>query len=451
MSDITERFQGFTARRHRAATGEPAPTPVTPTRVAGPSRQLLETTTRLPLPSTNSSPGSPVVQTTPIFPPQHSPTNPFVTQPAFTTPALPPAIPVLPPAMPAPPPQAPAAAVTTTPPTNSNDELAKAIALLAATLQSPAPPSQPHAHESKNVRDPDRFDGSDPTKLRQFFAQLELVFKARPVTFRTDERKVTYAISYLQGTAQNHFEPYLLERHSPNPPVFLSDYDVFQEELQINFGPYDATGQAEHDLTHLRMSESQRIAKYITNFSRLATQVRWGTAALRFQFYSGLPTRLKDRISEVGKPNTLHGLRDLAQSLDHRYWERKSEQARESSGPSKSATKSNSDSKPTSSSPKTGNHSGNHNSSSSPSKPATPAPPKTPAKTPPKPYADKLGKDGKLTPEERQRRFANNLCLRCGGSGHTAANCTVPAKARAAQVPAAPPTVAPAAAPVAKN
>ena len=38
--------------------------------------------------------------------------------------------------------------------------------------------------------------------------------------------------------------------------------------------------------------------------------------------------------------------------------------------------------------------------------------------------SDKLGKDGKLTPAERQRRFDNNLCLFCGDAGHTAKDCT---------------------------
>ena len=54
--------------------------------------------------------------------------------------------------------------------------------------------------------------------------------------------------------------------------------------------------------------------------------------------------------------------------------------------------------------------------------------------------SDKLGKDGKLTPQERQRRFNNNLCMFCGGVGHTAKDCNkasssaAKAKARAAQV-----------------
>src|SRR6202040_3684556 len=33
---------------------------------------------------------------------------------------------------------------------------------------------------------------------------------------------------------------------------------------------------------------------------------------------------------------------------------------------------------------------------------------------------EKLGQDGKLTPAERARQFANNLCLFCSGVGHTA-------------------------------
>ena len=39
------------------------------------------------------------------------------------------------------------------------------------------------------------------------------------------------------------------------------------------------------------------------------------------------------------------------------------------------------------------------------------------------PLADKLGKEGKLTQQERQCCLDNNFCLFCGGPGHTATNC----------------------------
>jgi len=44
---------------------------------------------------------------------------------------------------------------------------------------------------------------------------------------------------------------------------------------------------------------------------------------------------------------------------------------------------------------------------------------------------NKLGKDGKLTPAERIRRFANNLCLFCGGVGHIAKECPKPSSSAA--------------------
>ena len=37
--------------------------------------------------------------------------------------------------------------------------------------------------------------------------------------------------------------------------------------------------------------------------------------------------------------------------------------------------------------------------------------------------SDKLGKDGKLSAEECQRRFNNILCLYCSGTGHKTADC----------------------------
>ena len=462
---FTQRFQGFTQRR--IAHGKERETPETPIRRSAPSFTLGVATQSPPPESSDSD--SPILQ--PAFVTPHSPPNPFNTDsgaPRITVQTQPPAASAPPPtsAAPAPvAPPAPAAPAVTQPPAqtqahtqapppvqqhipaqpsvpatapNSGPDLAAAISLLAQTLSKPAQTAQSTSSERSNVRDPDQFDGSDPTKLRSFFVQLELVFKARPRTFHSDEKKVTYAISYLKGTALQWFEPFLLEASTANPPLFMSDYEVFQEELRTNFGPYDVTGSAEHDLEKLEMSDNQRIAKYITQFNRLATQVGWGHEALRYQFYKGLPDRLKDRISEVGKPKDLYQLRDLAQSLDARYWERKTERSRDpgahrsSSSGNKSSSSNPSSQKPSASSSNSNQKSGN--SGSSPSKPSSSS--KSPAKTP-KPYSDKLGKDGKLTAEERQRRFANNLCLFCGGSGHSASACpkktSSAAKGRAAQ------------------
>ena len=199
------------------------------------------------------------------------------------------------------------------------------------------------------------------------------------------------------------------------------------------------------------MSDGQHITKYITQFTRLATQVRWGTAALRYQFYNGLPTRLKDRISEQGKPDNLNTLKEMAQNLDHRYWERKAKQAREAGTSGKpSGGSKTSDSK---------SQAPSRSRASQSSKPSTSgAPPTMPSGNTPKgksgtPQGSKtqdrshLGPDGKLTPAERTWRIKAGLCLFCAGENHMAADCPkkAAAKARAAQAetPATPETTAP--------
>jgi Zinc knuckle len=50
-----------------------------------------------------------------------------------------------------------------------------------------------------------------------------------------------------------------------------------------------------------------------------------------------------------------------------------------------------------------------------------------------KPKPDRLSKDGKLTPEEHQRRMDNQLCLVCAQSGHRARECPKAKSARAAK------------------
>jgi hypothetical protein len=290
------------------------------------------------------------------------------------------------------------------------ENLTQAITLLAKSVKN----SQGKSASTK-VREPDAFDGTDPKKLRVFLVQCQLNFKARPVAFESDEAKVNYALSYLKGTALEWFEPGLMD--PDDPPSWLSDYAEFTIELQDNFGPHDPVGDAEAELEALRMKHDHRITKYAVQFNRHAAALDWGPSALRHQFYRGLPTRIKDEIARIGKPLTLPALRRLAQDIDSRYWARQEEISRDNRQPipakkdrpeksSDKRTDNHHTPKPPTSTP---NHSGSSGNATASSK---------------KPdLSSKLGKDGKLTPDERQRRFKLNLCLFCGGSGHTAKEC----------------------------
>jgi hypothetical protein len=86
----------------------------------------------------------------------------------------------------------------------------------------------------------------------------------------------------------------------------LDDWEEFIKELEVNFGPYDETREAENELATLKMLTGQYISEYLIRFNSLASHCDWGDSTLRHQFYEGLPSHLKDEVSRGdGKPKTL--------------------------------------------------------------------------------------------------------------------------------------------------
>ena len=308
--------------------------------------------------------------------------------------------------------------------------LAEAITLMTKELKGRDP------HRSKiKAKEPDTFDGSDPKKLSMFILLNSLYFRSNPA-YSDDEAKITFALSYLRGTALEYFEPALLADSTPD---WLDDWSVFTQTLRTQFGPIDPTADAEDSLDNLKMRDNQHILKYNVDFNRLAIQTGWSDSVLRHRYYSGLAERIKDIMGQQGKPSTLDEMKTLAHAIDSRHWERLREKSRAEKPQPKSDNKtpSQSDNK---SDHKSGNSGKNSkgNQSSSGSNTNSNKFSKTAASG--SSVADKLGKDGKLTSEERQRRFDNNLCLYCGGTGHKTSDCkkasasATKAKARAAQV-----------------
>src|SRR6266481_3791377 len=277
---------------------------------------------------------------------------------------------------------------TPTPEADNTGNLAAAIALLAQKLTSPATPTIPRV----KIWEPDTFNGADLHQLRTFLLQCSLNFKECADTFSTDNVKVTYALLFLMGSAMDCFEPYLHDPH--NPPPWLSSYDLFREELESNFGSFDPEGEAEAELEVLRMPENDRATKYFVEFNHLLSRIKWGEAALRRQAYNGLARRIKNEMVHHPKPTSLADLRKLVQAIDLRFWERKAEIVCDSitaSTHQELKTESKVDKK----APGT--------QSKLPGKPVEKlkgAPPEFSKAT--SEIAGKLGRDGKLTPQEGQ-------------------------------------------------
>ncbi|KIM65629.1 hypothetical protein SCLCIDRAFT_22529 [Scleroderma citrinum Foug A] len=228
------------------------------------------------------------------------------------------------------------------------------------------------------VRDPDMFDGTDPKKLRTFLVQCEL--------------------SYLKGMALEWFEPDLLDTGNPaNSPHWIDIWITFVAELQSTFGPHNPVADAEHQLDHLQMKDGHCVMQYI------------------HYFYTSLPDQIKDELSQIGKPWTLDGLRVLSQEINACYWERKDKLTHSSKSQSTLSPKP-------SNSGGNSSKSGDTTSSASTSSSSKPSNKPTSGST----WLDltaKLGKDGKLTADERKRCLNNNLCMFCGGTRHFADKC----------------------------
>ncbi|KIN94165.1 hypothetical protein M404DRAFT_168981 [Pisolithus tinctorius Marx 270] len=299
------------------------------------------------------------------------------------------------------------------------DSLAKAIKLLARNTRT-----SPESSSRTKLREPDTFDGTDPKKLRAFFIQCELNFQDRPRAFRTNRAKVIFAQSYLKGMALEWFEPDLLGLDDPDDrPLWMDSWREFVLELQTTFGPHDPVADAESQLDHLHMKDSQHINKYVVDFNRLASQVRgYGDAPLAYSLPSDIPALLSYFNLSL-KSHFLQRKEEVQQTSKH--------QGSSNSSNKSSGSGNNNQPKTSQDKSKTGNNN-NNNSGSSP-KLASSKPGNNSNSSKPEP--SKLRKDGKLTPEECKRRLDGNLCMFCGGSGHFADKCPKKAgkaKARAA-------------------
>ena len=105
------------------------------------------------------------------------------------------------------------------------------------------------------LHDPDAFDGYNPCKLCTFLLQCKLNFHDRQDHFQDNSVKVSYILSFLKGTALECFKPRLLV---DNKPVWLSNFRLFVQELESNFGTYDPIGEAKAELEALHMQEKTR-------------------------------------------------------------------------------------------------------------------------------------------------------------------------------------------------
>ena len=109
-----------------------------------------------------------------------------------------------------------------------------------------------------------------------------------------ENAKVNYAMFFLKGMALNYFEPFL---DTPDDePAWLEDYELFVEELFINFSPYNALVDAEVELDTLIMKDNHKATRFFVDFFQLSMLCDYNDRVLLQKAYSALLKRVKDEI-----------------------------------------------------------------------------------------------------------------------------------------------------------
>jgi hypothetical protein len=299
-----------------------------------------------------------------------------------------------------------------------------ALAIAATRLTATA-----DAAKYPRAKNPAPFSGRRRRYLRTWICENEICFRTAPNLYQSDTLKIMFAASFLEGDAKSWFTNYF--RHPASLPAFMSKWDLFVAELQLNFGLEDELGVAEEDMRRLTMADSDHASYFAAQFRAIRSRFcgAWSDRTLRNQYYLKLAPRLRSIFISAGTPvpTTLAPLMALASRFDRAHWANDELNRSIALEAAKVESDSSGSLLPTKLIATL---------ITSPTTSVLPLP--TMADT--SILAAHLTKGGKLTLEEKQRRIDAGACFYCGEVGHLTAQC--PKKVRShttnASAPAAP-------------
>ena len=236
---------------------------------------------------------------------------------------------------------------------------------------------------------PLKFNG-DRRHYRGFLNQCRIYFQMQPAAFTSDRKKVLFIINLLTEEALAWASPYV-----EKDDVVLDNLDSFVTAMNQVFDDPNRCATAEAKLHNLRQGR-RSVAEYTTEFRRWISDTNWNPAAQKSQFRQGLSEQVKDELARVESPDDLEAFIKLCIRIDQRLTERRKERLGilGSNGGMRFST--------------------------------TQYPPKVSRFTPDSDTPEPMQVDAlkrSITTQEKERRRSENLCLRCGDSGHYAVNC----------------------------
>jgi hypothetical protein len=173
--------------------------------------------------------------------------------------------------------------------------------------------------ESKlNLKLPSAFSGKDRRKWKLFLAECAIHFQAKPKTYSDDVAKITFAASLLEDAALKHYT-IMLQQQSDSK--FFKEWPVFIANMGDMFGVPNQQHESQRILSHLKMSEDERFAAFITWFQENAFDCGYNEAALKSALRNSICERLLSRLQYQPELQTYGGFISLLLQIDSRYWD----------------------------------------------------------------------------------------------------------------------------------
>lgn len=226
------------------------------------------------------------------------------------------------------------------------------------------------------IASPERYSG-DPSSCETFLTQCEIQFSFQPSSFPSERSKVAYVVSLLTGRAAQ----WAVAQWGRNSHI-CSSYQLFSAELREVFDPIKPHQEAAYQLTRLRQG-NESVDDFAIRFRTLAGKSKWNDHALYDMFHQGLSDRIKDELAARELPPAINDLISVASRIDRRIRESDRERSQRL-------------------------HSRN--------------PRPAPHRAEDEPM--QLGRT-RLSQEERDRRFRQNLCFFCASPDHRIGSCPV--------------------------
>jgi hypothetical protein len=258
-------------------------------------------------------------------------------------------------------------------------QLQQTIALLQQQQQQQQQ-QQPKPTKVK-VNKPKEFFGAR-SETTTFLTQCSLVFQSDTTTYADHTTKILYIASFLRGDAFQWFQAAVVETKRT-----FSNFTEFEELFKATFGKDTSVHQdkAFDDLIGLKQTKSCQA--YATKFIQLAAKVQVDDNAKMHIFKKGLKQNVKLHLIGLHpQPTDLTGLITAAVQYDDAYHQLNG---------------------------RAGSSSNHHPQASGTTNPSNsgPIPMDVDATT-----VSGSAPRGKLSPQEKQRRIDDGLCLYCGKS-----------------------------------